>query len=428
MPTEPTEHGIAMAQYKSEFMQILAARGFIQDVTEPDELDKLLSTETVTGYIGFDATATSLHAGSLIPIMLLYWLQQTGHRPIVLLGGATSKVGDPSFKEEMRQLLDDESIANNIRGIGDTFARVLRVGEGATDVVIVNNEDWLGNVKYLDFLRDYGRHFTMSRMLSMESVKQRLDREQSLTFLEFNYMILQAYDFVELNRKFGCQLQMGGSDQWGNIVNGVDLGRRVDGAQLYGLTTPLLTTSSGKKMGKTEDGAVWLNADRLSPYDYWQYWRNSEDGDVARFLKLYTTMPLDEIARLEALDGSEINEAKKILATEATAIIHGREAADKACATAEETFAGGGHSLDLLTVEIPSGEIKSGLGLLSANVAVGFASSNSDARRLIKGGGMRVNDKQVTDERTVLTNADINTDGVIKLSAGKKRHALIKPV
>ncbi len=417
-----------MAKYKSDFLRVLEARGFIQDVTEPEELDKLLTSETVTGYIGFDATATSLHAGSLIQIMTLYWLQETGHKPIALLGGATSKVGDPSFKEEMRQLLDEDAIARNIAGIKDTFGKVLKLGDGPTDAIVVNNDDWLGGMKYLDFLRDFGRHFTISRMLSMESVKQRLEREQSLTFLEFNYMVLQAYDFVELNRTYGCRLQMGGSDQWGNIVNGVDLGRRVNGAQLFGLTTPLLTTSSGQKMGKTEDGAVWLNADMLPAYDYWQYWRNTDDADVARFLKLYTTMPLAEIERLEGLEGAEINEAKKILATEATAIIHGRAEAEKARNTAEETFEGGGVSQDLPTLEIARGELEAGLGILTAFQKAGLAASNSEARRLIKGGGARLNDQTISDDKTMLTPDHLNADGVIKLSVGKKRHALIKPV
>ena len=417
-----------MTKYKSDFLRVLQARGFIQDLTEPDELDKLLASETVTGYAGFDATADSLHAGHLIPIMLLYWLQQTGHRPIALIGGGTTKVGDPTGKDETRQLLNDEAIAHNIECIRGTFAKILNFGDGPTDAVLVNNEEWLGELAYIPFLREYGRHFTINRMLTMDSVKLRLEREQPLTFLEFNYMILQSYDFVELFKNYGCRLQMGGSDQWGNIVNGIDLGRRVAEGHLFGLTTPLLTTSSGKKMGKTVEGAVWLNADRLSSYDYWQYWRNTEDGDVGRFLKLYTAMPLAEIEKLERLEGAETNEAKKILATEATAVIHGREEAEKARATAEETFAGSGVSQDLPTVEVPRAELEAGLGILGAFHTAGLAASNSEARRLIKGGGAKVNDKAASDERASLFLSDLNADGVIKLSAGKKRHVLIKPV
>jgi len=411
-----------MTKYKSDFLRVLEARGFIQDLTEPEELDKLLSAETVTAYIGFDATATSLHAGSLIPIMMLYWLQETGHKPIVLLGGGTTKVGDPSGKEEMRKVLTEERILENIEGIAGTFERVLK------EPTIVNNDDWLSELNYIEFLRDVGRHFTINRMLAMESVKQRLEREQPMSFIEFNYMIMQAYDFAELNKRFGCRLQMGGSDQWGNIVNGIDLGRRISDAHLFGLTTPLLTTSSGKKMGKTAEGAVWLNADLLSPYDYWQYWRNTEDGDVGRFLRLFTTLPLNEIERLEKLEGAEINEAKKILATEATAVNHGRDEAEKARATAEETFAGSGVSQDLPTVEVPRDELEAGMGVLAAFHMAGLAASNSEARRLVKGGGAKVNDKAVSDERGILTPGDLDGDGVIKLSVGKKRHVLIKPV
>ncbi len=417
-----------MSTYKSEFLQVLEARGFIQDLTEPEELDKLLSAETVTTYAGFDATADSLHAGHLIPIMLLYWAQATGHRPIALIGGGTTKVGDPTGKDETRKLLDDATIDSYIASIRNTFEKVLTFGDGPTDAILVNNDDWLGKLSYIPFLREIGRHFTINRMMTMDSVKLRLEREQPLTFLEFNYMILQSYDFVELYKNYGCRLQLGGSDQWGNIVNGVDLGRRVADAHLFGLTTPLLTTSSGKKMGKTVEGALWLNADRVSPYDYWQYWRNVEDGDVGRFLKLYTTMPLEEIARIEALDGAEINEGKKILATEATAVIHGREEAEKARAIAEDTFAGKGLSQDLPSADVPKRDIEAGLGVLSAFVAAGLAGSNGEARRLIKGGGAKVNDKAVSDERGTLSLDDLNDDGVIKLSAGKKRHALIKPV
>ena len=417
-----------MTKYKSDFLRVLEARGFIQDLTEPEELDKLLSAETVTGYAGFDATADSLHAGHLIPIMLLYWLQQTGHRPIALIGGGTTKVGDPTGKDETRQLLSDDAIAGNIESIRGTFEKILTFGDGATDAILVNNDEWLGGLSYIPFLREVGRHFTINRMLTMDSVKLRLEREQPLTFLEFNYMILQSYDFVELNKRYGCRLQMGGSDQWGNIVNGIDLGRRIADAHMFGLTTPLLTTSSGKKMGKTVEGAVWLNPNRLSPYDYWQYWRNSEDGDVGRFLKLYTSMPLAEIERLEKLEGAEINEAKKILATEATAVIHGRAEAEKALKTAEETFAGSGVSQDLPTIEVARDKLEAGLGVLEAFHTAGLAASNSEARRLIKGGGAKVNDKAVSDERSSLTLNDLDSDGVIKLSMGKKRHVLVKPV
>ncbi len=417
-----------MTKYKSDFLRVLEARGFIQDLTEPEELDKLLSEETVTGYAGFDATADSLHAGHLIPIMLLYWLQETGHRPIALIGGGTTKVGDPTGKDETRQLLSDDAITSNIESIRGTFAKILKFGDGPTDAILVNNDEWLSSLSYIPFLREVGRHFTINRMLTMDSVKLRLEREQPLTFLEFNYMILQSYDFVELNKRYGCRLQMGGSDQWGNIVNGIDLGRRISEAHMFGLTTPLLTTSSGKKMGKTVEGAVWLNPNRLSPYDYWQFWRNSEDGDVGRFLKLYTSMPLAEIERLEKLEGAEINAAKKILATEATAVIHGRAEAEKALKTAEETFAGSGVSQDLPTVEVARDKLEAGLGVLEAFHTAGLAASNSQARRLIKGGGAKVNDKAVSDERASLTLNDLDGDGVIKLSMGKKRHVLVKPV
>ena len=417
-----------MTTYKSEFLNVLESRGFIQDMTEPEELDKLLISETVTGYAGFDPTADSLHAGHLIPIMQLYWMQATGHKPIALLGGGTAKVGDPTGKDEMRQMLGDDDLNNNIESIRSTFAKILRFDDSDTGAILVNNDDWLNELAYIPFLREYGKHFTINRMLTMDSVKLRLEREQPLTFLEFNYMILQSYDFVELFKNYGCRLQVGGSDQWGNIVNGVDLGRRVAGAHLFGLTNPLLTTSSGKKMGKTVDGAVWLNADRMPAYDYWQYWRNSEDGDVGRFLKLYTTMPLDEIAKLEALEGAELNEAKKILATEATAVIHGRAEAEKAAKTAADTFAGGGMSTDLPTEEFPRGDLEAGFGVLSAFALSKLASSNGEARRLIKGGGAKVNDKPVSDERATLGPDDLNEDGVIKLSAGKKRHVLLKPV
>ena len=418
-----------MGKFKSDFLQILDERGFIHQVSEPELLDERFAAgEPVTAYIGFDATAPSLHAGSLLPIMMLYWLQQTGNRPIVLMGGGTTKVGDPSGKDESRKLLSPEQIEANIAGIREVFGRFLRFGEGPSDAVMLNNAEWLDNLNYIEFLRDYGRHFTINRMLTFESVKRRLEREQPLTFLEFNYMILQAYDFLELYRRENCILQMGGSDQWGNIVNGIELIRRVEGGQAFALTSPLLTTASGAKMGKTAAGAVWLNADMLSPYEYWQYWRNVEDADVGRFLRLFTTLPMDEIRRLEALQGAEINEAKKVLATEATALLHGRQAAEEAAETARRTFEEGAIAEGLPTVEVPRAELEEGLGLLRAMVMAGLAKSNGEARRAVRGGAVRVNDEKVSDERMVLTPDHLNSDGVIKLSFGKKRHVLLKPV
>ena len=414
--------------YKSEFLRVLHERGFIHQISEPEVLDEKALKERIVGYIGFDATAPSLHAGSLVPIMMLYWLQQTGHKPIVLMGGGTTKVGDPSGKDESRKLLSEEEIARNIAGIRKVFDKFLKFGEGPADAVMLNNAAWLDELKYIPFLREYGRHFTINRMLTFESVKRRLEREQPLTFLEFNYMILQAYDFLELYRRQNCILQMGGSDQWGNIVSGIDLIRRVEGAQAFALTSPLLTTASGAKMGKTAAGAVWLDADMLSPYEYWQYWRNVEDADVGRFLSLFTTLPLDEIRRLERLEGAEINEAKKVLATEATALVHGREAAERAAETARKTFEEGRLGAELPTVEVPRAELEQGLGLLRAMVLAGLAKSNGEARRAVKGGGVRVNDERVTDERLVLTPEHLNENGVIKLSFGRKRHVLLKPV
>ena len=340
-----------MSAYKSDFLNVLASRGFINQVSEPEALDALALKSTVTAYIGFDCTAPSLHVGSLLPIMMLYWLQQTGHRPIALMGGGTTRVGDPSGKDESRRLLTDDIINDNLKGIREVFSRFLRFGDGKSDAVMANNADWLNTLNYIDFLRDIGRHFSINRMLAFDSVKLRLDRQQELSFLEFNYMILQAYDFVELYRRYGCVLQMGGSDQWGNIVNGIDLGRRLHQAQFFALTSPLLTTSSGAKMGKTAAGAVWLNAALVSPYEYWQYWRNTEDADVARFLKLFTVLPLDEIERLAALKDAEINEAKKVLATEATALVHGKAAAEEAASTARTTFEEGGLGASLPSVE-----------------------------------------------------------------------------
>jgi len=410
-----------------DFVQALRERGYIHQVSDEDGLRALAAKGPVTAYIGFDCTAPSLHVGNLIGIMMLRVLQSCGHRPIALLGGGTTKVGDPSGKDESRKLLTEAEIDANKARIRDTFGKFLTFGEGKTDAFLVDNDEWLKDLLYIDFLREYGRHFTINRMLTFDSVKLRLEREQPLTFLEFNYMLLQAYDFLELARRHNCVLQMGGSDQWGNIVNGIELGRRVEGRELFALTTPLLTTSSGAKMGKTVKGAVWLNADMLSPYDYWQFWRNTEDGDVGRFLRLFTELPLGEIARLEALSGSEINEAKKVLATEATALLHGHEAAEAAAETARKAFEEGAAAEGLPTVEITWEVLNKGLGILTANTAAGLVASTSEARRQIKGGAIRVNDVVVTDERAVLTPKDLNADGVIKLSQGKKRHVLLRP-
>ncbi|MET0842013.1 MAG: tyrosine--tRNA ligase [Methyloceanibacter sp.] len=417
-----------MSKLKSDFLHELAARGYIHQATDEAGLDLLARTERVTGYIGFDCTAPSLHVGNLLGIMMLRKLQQTGHKPIVLIGGGTTKVGDPSGKDEARKLLSDAEIAANIAGIEQVFAKFLSFGRGANDALMINNADWLDGLNYIDFLRDYGRHFSVNRMLTYDSVKLRLERERPLSFIEFNYMVLQAYDFVELYRRHGCRLQLGGSDQWGNIVGGIELGRRTDGAELFGLTSPLLTTSSGAKMGKTAAGAVWLSADMVSPYDYWQFWRNSEDADVERFLKLFTEIPLQEIAKLAALRGAELNEAKKILATEATALVHGRDAADRAAETARATFEQGEIAVTLPTIEVPRAELEKGWGVLTANLEAGFVASTGEARRQIKSGGIKINDVTVTDEKRKLTLADLTPEGVIKLSLGKKRHALIRPV
>jgi tyrosyl-tRNA synthetase len=417
-----------MSQYKSDFLRVLSERGFIHQVSEPDQLDALATAQRVTAYIGFDCTAPSLHIGSLLPIMMLHWMQQTGHRPIALMGGGTTRVGDPSGKDESRKILTDEMINENLRGIRAIFAKFLTFGDGPGDAIMANNADWLNTLNYIDFLRDVGRHFSINRMLSFDSVKLRLDRQQELSFLEFNYMILQAYDFVELNKRHGCVLQMGGSDQWGNIINGIDLGRRMKNAQLFALTSPLITTSSGAKMGKTAAGAVWLNPDMVSPYDYWQYWRNTEDGDVERFLKLFTVLPLGEIARLAALKGQEVNEAKKTLATEATALVHGRDAATAAAETARRTFEEGALAESLPTIEIAGADLSGGLGVLSAAVKAGLVASNGEARRQIQGGGLKVNDATVTDEKLVLSNKDLTPEGVVKLSLGRKKHVLLKPV
>ncbi|WP_105401379.1 tyrosine--tRNA ligase [Neorhizobium sp. T7_12] len=416
-----------MSRFKSDFLHTLDERGFIHQVSDETGLDELFSKEIVTGYIGFDPTAPSLHAGSLIQIMMLHWMQKTGHRPISLMGGGTGMVGDPSFKDEARQLMTIDTIEGNIASIKRVFSNYLAYGEGPKDGLMINNADWLRSLNYLEFLRDVGRHFSVNRMLSFESVKTRLDREQSLSFLEFNYMILQAYDFVELAKRTGCRLQMGGSDQWGNIVNGIDLGHRMGTQQLFALTSPLLTTSSGAKMGKSATGAIWLNPDMLSAYDFWQYWRNTEDADVPRFLKLYTTLPMDEIARLSALGGSEINEVKKILATEITAILHGRPAAEEAAETARKTFEEGGLSENLPSVEVPTADLEAGIGLLSLIVRAGLAGSNGEARRHVQGGAVRINDQAVSDERMTIGTGEITGDGIIKLSLGKKKHILVRP-
>ncbi|WP_313528185.1 tyrosine--tRNA ligase [Shinella sp.] len=416
-----------MSEFKSDFLRTLKERGFIHQISDETGLDDLLAKETVTAYIGFDPTAPSLHAGGLIQIMLLHWLQKTGHRPVSLMGGGTGMVGDPSFKDEARQLMTPQTINDNIASIKKVFANYLTYGDDPKDALMINNADWLLGINYLEFLRDVGRHFSVNRMLSFDSVKTRLDREQSLSFLEFNYMILQAYDFVELNKRYDVRLQMGGSDQWGNIINGIDLGHRMGTSQLYALTSPLLTTSSGAKMGKSVNGAVWLNPDMLSAYDFWQYWRNTEDADVSRFLKLYTTLPMDEIARLSSLGGSEINEVKKILATEVTAMLHGRENAEQAAETARKTFEEGAIAENLPSVDVATGELEAGIGLLSLIVKAGLAASNGEARRHIQGGAVRINDTAISDERRMIGTADVSADGVIKLSLGKKKHILVRP-
>lgn len=415
-----------MSRFKSDFLRVLDERGFIHQISDPEGLDALASKGPITGYVGYDATATSIHIGNLITVTMLYWLQETGHKAISLMGGGTSMVGDPSFRDDQRQLLTTDQIQTNIDGIQRVFGNILNYG-GSNPAIMVNNADWLLKLNYLEFLRDVGRHFSVNRMLSFDSVKLRLDREQSLSFLEFNYMIMQGYDFTELNRRYGTVLQMGGSDQWGNIINGVDLSHRMGGPQLYALTTPLLTKSSGEKMGKSASGAVWLNGDLFSPYDFWQYWRNTEDADVGRFLKIFTRLPLDEIARLASLGGSEINEAKKVLATEATAIVHGREAATKAAETARIAFEEGALASDLPTIEVPASELSAGVGILGLLVRAGLASSNGEARRHVQGGGVRLNDASVSDERQSVGSADL-AEGVVKLSVGRKKHVLVRPV
>ncbi|MGE0564209.1 MAG: tyrosine--tRNA ligase [Pseudolabrys sp.] len=415
-----------MSAYKSDFLNVLASRGFIHQVSDAAGLDALAAKSGVVAYVGYDCTAPSLHVGHLLSIMMLHWLQATGNKPIALMGGGTTRVGDPSGRDETRKLLTYEQIDANKDSIRATFDKFITFGAGKSDAVMADNAEWLTKLNYIEMLREVGRHFSINRMLTMDSVKLRLERDQELSFIEFNYMILQSYDFVELARRYDCNLQMGGSDQWGNIVNGIDLGRRMGTHQLYALTCPLLTTASGAKMGKTAAGAVWLNADMLSPYDYWQFWRNTEDGDVARFLKLFTTLPLPEIGKLAALKGAEINEAKKRLADEATALMHGADAAKQAAETARKTFEEG--ALDAALPTVTSGELAGpGLGVLKAFVDAGLVASNGEARRQIKSGGLKVNDTTVTDEKMTLSARDLTPEGVIKLSLGKKKHVLLKP-
>jgi tyrosyl-tRNA synthetase len=411
-----------MGPFKSDFLRSLSERGYIHQITDAAGLDARAQSGVISAYIGFDATADSLHIGNLVQIMLLRRLQQSGHRPIVLMGGGTTKIGDPSGRDETRQLLTEQQINANIAGIRETFARFLNFGDGPSDAVMANNDDWLSGLQYIAFLRDVGRHFTINRMLTMDSVKLRLEREQPLTFLEFNYMIMQGYDFVELFKRYGCALQMGGSDQWGNIVQGVELGRRMNEAQLFGLTSPLITTSSGAKMGKTATGAVWLNPNRLSPYDYWQFWRNTEDGDVGRFLRMFTDLPLEEIARLEQLKDAEINVAKEVLATEATRLCHGDAQAREAAATAARAFAGGAAE-GLPTFILKTGEPAP---VIDVAIALGMASSKSEARRLVAQGGVRLNDQPVRAATATITEADLDQNGTARLAVGKKRHGLIR--
>lgn len=416
-----------MRAYKSDFMNIMQERGFIHQCSDEKGLDELAAKNEVIAYVGYDCTAPSLHIGNYLTMMMLHWLQRSGNKPVTLVGGGTTMVGDPSGKDESRPMRTIEEIQSNKESIKSVFQRVLKFGDEKADAILVDNADWLLNLGYIEMLREVGRHFSVNRMLTMDSVRLRLEREQEMSFIEFNYMVCQSYDFVELSRRYGVNLQMGGSDQWGNIVNGLDLGRRMGTPQLYALTTPLLTTSSGAKMGKTAQGAVWLNADMFSPWDFWQYWRNTEDGDVIRFLKLFTILPMTEIDRLAKLEGAEINEAKKILATEATALLHGREAADQAEETARKTFEEGAAAQTLPTIEISEAELSEGIGVLAAFVNAGLSASNGEARRNIKGGALKINDKQVTDDK-LLVNSDHLIDGTIKLSMGKKRHVLIKPV
>jgi len=415
-----------MAKHRSDFLRSIESRGYLHQATDLDALDALAANGTVTAYVGYDCTAPSLHVGNLLSIMMLRVLQQTGHRPIILVGGGTTKIGDPSGKDASRALLNDAEITRNTVGIREVFGRFVTFGDGPTDALLVDNAEWLDRLEYIPFLRAYGRYFSVNRMLGLDSVRLRLDREQPLSFLEFNYMILQAYDFLELARRHDCVLQMGGSDQWGNIVGGVELGRRVDERTLHGLTVPLLTTASGEKMGKTAAGAVWLNPNMLAAYDYWQYWRNTEDADVGRFMRLFTELPEDEIARLESLTGKEINDAKKILADEATALCHGREAASAANETARRTFEDGGTGGDLPMIAVPRAELGAGIPAVNLFHRAGLAASRGEARRLIRGGGARVNGEVWSDEAGIIGDGQLGTDGQMKLSAGKKRHAVIR--
>jgi len=425
-PFSTKREPIAMQPFKSEMMRVLAERGFMHQCSDPAALDALAQKERVSGYIGFDCTAPSLHVGSLLQIMMLRWLQKTGHRPIALMGGGTTRVGDPTGKDESRKILSAEEIEANKRGIQQVFAKFLTFGESGNDALMVDNAEWLLRLNYVEFLREVGRHVSVNQMIQRDSVKLRLEREQHLSFLEFNYMVLQGYDFVELARRHGCQLQLGGSDQWGNIVAGVDLGRRMENRELFAFTSPLVTTAAGAKMGKTAAGAVWLNADLVSPYEYWQFWRNTEDGDVVRFLKLFTELTLDEIARLAALAGSEINEAKKVLATEATALLHGRAAAEEAAEAARRTFEEGALADALPTITLPASELSAGIGVLGLFVRAGLVASNGEARRQIRGGGLRLNDQPLADETASVSTADL-VAGAIKLSLGRKKHVLVKP-
>ncbi|MGQ0583646.1 MAG: tyrosine--tRNA ligase [Reyranella sp.] len=415
-----------MTGFKSDFMRVVHERGMVHQCSDATRLDEMLSSGTRTAYIGFDCTADSLHIGSLLQIMMLRWWQKTGHKVIALMGGGTTKIGDPSFRDDARPLLTDEQIDVNMLGIKGVFSKYLTFGTGPTDAVMVNNADWLDGLLYIPLLRDVGRHFSVNRMLTMDSVKLRLERDQPLTFLEFNYMILQSYDFVELYKRHNCIVQMGGSDQWGNIIMGADLGRRMESAELFALTTPLIATSSGAKMGKTMAGAVWLNAERVSAYDFWQYWRNTEDADVGRFLKLFTEMPLPEIARLEALKGQEINEAKKILATEVTRLAHGQAAAELAAETARRTFEEGAKADSLPTVDVPRARLSAGIPAFELLHEAGLVESRTEARKLIKGGGARLNDKPIAGDAAMVGEGDLDGSGTLKLSAGRKRHVLIR--
>ena len=416
-----------MSAFKSDFLNVLQERGFIHQCSDFEGLDALAAKGEAIAYVGYDCTAPSLHIGNYLTMMMLHWLQQTGNKPITLMGGGTTMVGDPSGKDETRAIRSVAEIEANKTSIRGVFAKVLHYGSGSTDAIMLDNAEWLTKLNWIEMLRDVGRHFSVNRMLTMDSVRLRLEREHEMSFIEFNYMVCQAYDFVQLFQRTGCRLQMGGSDQWGNIIMGVDLGRRMGTAQLFALTTPLLTTASGAKMGKTAQGAVWLNANQFSPYDFWQYWRNVEDADVVRFMKLFTTLPMSEINKLAALKGAEINEAKKALADAATTLLHGADAARQAAETARQTFEEGAIAENLPTVEIPQGDLQAGFGVLAAFVKAGLVTSNGEARRQIKGGGLRVNDTSVTDERMALTEANLTPEGVIKLSLGRKRHVLLKP-